>query len=279
MLNRARRLTVVNSVLSSMPTYHFTVFPLAVRARKKIDKIRRSFLRKEEDNANEGHCLVNWPTVCKPNELGGMGVPDLERSRRALCLRWLWQEWGDGPKPWVGTEMPCNDTDRLLFNCSTTVTIGNGNKARFWHHGWLEGEAPRFLVPNLFKLVRRKNKTVRQELQNDNWIRVLQTRVTTTTQIQEFISLWIKIQSVHLQPEVQDSITWKWTVDRNYSTRSAYRVPFQGSHRKFRHDLIWKAKAENKCKIHAWILMHGKIITADNLKKKWVASPRPLCLV
>ena len=85
---------------------------------------------------------MNWPTVCKPKDLGGMGVPDLDRFGRALRLRWLWQEWGDNPKPWVGTEVPCNDTDRLLFNSSTTITIGNGNKARFWHHNWLEGEAP-----------------------------------------------------------------------------------------------------------------------------------------
>ena len=44
LLNRAGRLTLVQSVLSSMPTYHLTIFPLAVWARKQIDKIRRSFL-------------------------------------------------------------------------------------------------------------------------------------------------------------------------------------------------------------------------------------------
>jgi len=36
--------TLVSSILSSMPTYHLTVFPLAAWAKKKIDKIRRSFL-------------------------------------------------------------------------------------------------------------------------------------------------------------------------------------------------------------------------------------------
>jgi hypothetical protein len=79
MLNKAGRLTLVTTVLSSMPTYHLTVFPLAVWARKKIDKIRRSFPWKGEENANGGHCLVNWPTVCMPKDLGGLGVPDLER--------------------------------------------------------------------------------------------------------------------------------------------------------------------------------------------------------
>jgi len=52
MMNRACRLALVTTVLSSMPTYHLMVFLLAVWARKKIDKIRRSFLWKGEENAN-----------------------------------------------------------------------------------------------------------------------------------------------------------------------------------------------------------------------------------
>jgi len=150
MLNRAGKLTLVTTVLSSMPTYHLTVFLLAVWARKQIDKIRRSFFWKGDVNANGGHCLVNWPRVCMPKDLGGLGVPNLENFGRALCLCWLWQEWVHDSKPWVGTTLSCNDLDRLLFNTSTTITIGNGNKARFLHHNWLDGEAPRYLAPHLF---------------------------------------------------------------------------------------------------------------------------------
>ena len=115
-LNRAGRLTLVTSVLSSMPTYHLIVFHLAVWAKKKIDKIRRSFLWKGEENANGGHCLVNWPIVSRPKDLGGLGVPDLHRFGRALRLRWLWQEWVDDSKSWSSSELPCSDDDRLLFN-------------------------------------------------------------------------------------------------------------------------------------------------------------------
>ena len=148
-------------------------------------------------------------------------------------------EWVDDSKPWVGTDVPCNNTDCLLFNSSTTITIGNGIKARFWHHSWLDGEAPRYLAPHLFQLVRRKNRTVSQELRNGNWIRSLRAHVTTTTtQLQEFIGLWIRLQGVQLQSDVQDTITWKWTADGVYSTRSAYLIQFRGSHRKFKHELI-----------------------------------------
>lgn len=125
---------MVTSVLSSMPTYHLTVFPLAAWAKKQIDKIRRSFLWKGEENADGVHCLVNWPSVSKPKDLGGLGVPELDKFGRALRLRWLWQEWTDPSKLWVGSKVPCKPVDRLLFNASTIVTVGDGMKTQFWHH-------------------------------------------------------------------------------------------------------------------------------------------------
>jgi hypothetical protein len=156
LLNYAGRLTLVSSVLSSMSIYHLIVSPLAKWARKQIDKIRRSFLWKGEHNAHGGHCLVNWQTVTRPKDLGGLGVLDLEKFSRALRLRWLWQEWTDGSKPWEGLQVPCNKLDRLPFQASTTVVIGNGIKAKFWHHNWLDGEALRNLAPVTPRALRDK---------------------------------------------------------------------------------------------------------------------------
>jgi len=195
-------------------------------------------------------------------------VPDLDRFGRALRLRWLWQEWVDDSKPWIGSELPCTDVDRLLFNSSINITLGDGAETRFWHHNWLEGEAPRYLAPNLFWLVSRRNRTVQQELRNNNWMRSLRGKITSAVHIEEFVSLWIRIQDVHLQQGIQDSITWQWTQDGTYSTRSAYRIQFKGSLVLFHTELIWKAQVENRCKIFAWILVQDKILTAHNLQKR-----------
>ena len=52
LLNHVGRLTLVSSILSSMPTYHLSIFPLATWARKRIDKIRRRFLWKGKAEPN-----------------------------------------------------------------------------------------------------------------------------------------------------------------------------------------------------------------------------------
>ena len=101
--NRAGRLTLVNSVLSSIQTYFLTVFQLQKWAIKQLDKVRRGFLWKGTDSVNGGNCLVQWKKLQRPKKLGGLGVCDLERFSRALTLRWLWFDWKEPDRPWVGS--------------------------------------------------------------------------------------------------------------------------------------------------------------------------------
>jgi hypothetical protein len=53
------------------------------------DKVHVCILHASEgEHAAQGKALVIWKTVCKPNFFGGLGMPDIERSRSALRLRW-----------------------------------------------------------------------------------------------------------------------------------------------------------------------------------------------
>jgi hypothetical protein len=55
LMSKATRAQLVKSVLTSIVTYHTTVFPLPKWLIKKIDKLRRNFLWKEEDcEGNKG---------------------------------------------------------------------------------------------------------------------------------------------------------------------------------------------------------------------------------
>jgi hypothetical protein len=274
-LSSAGRETLVKSVLTSQPIYFLTVFPVQNWLIKQIDRLRRSFLWKgeEPEKVNGGHCLVNWPTVCTPKEMGGLGILDLERLARALRLRWCWYQWKHEERPWVGLDIPCDKTDWELFNASTVVTVGKGNKTNFWHSSWVNGTSPKNLAPLLFKRSKRKNFSVRKALQDDYWINQIYP-LSLGEEIREYVALWEAIRLQSCNPEVEDEIRWRWTSDGQYSTRSAYRIQFKGRTRRANITPIWKAKTEPKCRIFAWILLHRKILTANNLEKQgWPNDP------
>jgi hypothetical protein len=73
-----------------------------------------------------GGYKVNWTRTCMPTKQGGLGVPNLEKFTRVLRLRWLWHEWKEPSKHWVGLEMLCNRQDPLR----------GGNKLlnQWWKH-------------------------------------------------------------------------------------------------------------------------------------------------
>ena len=257
-----------------MVTYYMTIFALPKWVLKRIDKLRRNFIwmKGSADPGTTSHPLVNWSTVCRPAELGGLGVADLERFGRALRLRWAWLAWTDNTRPWIGSRLPCTAVDMDLFRASTTITLGDGNRCLFWHDSWHHGGSLRSCFPGLYKIATRKNRTVAQELHGANWTRGLQ-NITTTTQLQSFVLLWTEIQGVQLLPQ-PDTIMWNLTPSRTYTAASAYRCQFLGAHSPFDTDKIWKANAEPKCRFFAWLVAHRKIRTAENLALRgWPHDP------
>jgi hypothetical protein len=82
------------------------------------------------------------------------------------------------------------------------------------------------------------------------------------------------VNSVNRVEDAEDEITWRWTANGHYTTQSAYRIQFMGRRKKPTLTPIWKAQAEPKCRIFAWILLQHKILTADNLaKRRWPHDP------
>jgi hypothetical protein len=88
--------------------------------------------------------------------------------------------------------------------------------------------------------------------------------MTTAEEMAELIWLWDKLLTVQLLDE-QDSIVWKWTPHGFYTAKSAYLAQFNGSYYTFNTTAIWRAQAEGKHRLFAWLLVQSKILTADQL--------------
>jgi hypothetical protein len=94
-------------------------------------------------------------------------------------------------------------------------------------------------------------------------------RIVTTEQLHQFTKLWSILQGVVLQDR-PNAILWWWTASGVYTTASAYHCQFVGAVAPFRSVKLWKAHTEQKCKSFAWVVLHGKILTADDLAiREW----------
>ena len=103
LISRGGRLQLVKSVLSAIPIYFMMCFKLPVWVIDRIDVIRRSFLWGRNDKEGRAISLMNWPTVCLPTRMGGMGLHDLGTHNVALLLRRWWRAYANPTSLWTTT--------------------------------------------------------------------------------------------------------------------------------------------------------------------------------
>lgn len=65
-----------------------------------------------------------------------------------------------------------------------------------------------------------------------------------------------------------DEIKWKWTSDGKYTVALAYKSQFIGATTPLPAAYIWTTRTEPKCRFFAWLVMHNKALTADNMAKR-----------
>ena len=92
LLNSAGRTALVKVTMSAIPVHTMIGLGLSRWAVKSIDKLQRAFICTGSDEAGGEKCKVAWINVCRPKELGGLGISDLTRVGVALRVRWVWRD-------------------------------------------------------------------------------------------------------------------------------------------------------------------------------------------
>ncbi len=173
LLSRAGRLVLLNTVLSSIPTFFCSAFLLPGWAIKAMDRIRRGFFWKGRVLDNGFHCLINWDRVCRPKASGGLGIRNLKAMNSSLLIKISWSFLHDSSKPWCRLirslyykrRHPCAPgsapsncsplwrgalSTAAPFLTSIAFQLGDGKAVSFWHFRW-SGDTPlRSRFPTLF---------------------------------------------------------------------------------------------------------------------------------
>ncbi|GJR71570.1 RNA-directed DNA polymerase, eukaryota [Tanacetum coccineum] len=93
------RLTLIKSVLSSLPLYYMSSFKVPISVLKKIESIRRNFFN-GVDNAEKKMSLISWKKVLASKKNGGLGVSSFFAMNHALLFKWVWRFIANGSSLW-----------------------------------------------------------------------------------------------------------------------------------------------------------------------------------
>lgn len=103
-LTMVGRTTLIKTTLSSILIHVMQMVKLPKQTLNAIDKINRDFLWGSSSIKRKIH-HVKWNEVCKPLNLGGLGIPRAEHRNFSLImnLAWRYQKSKDyvlGTYPW-----------------------------------------------------------------------------------------------------------------------------------------------------------------------------------
>ncbi|XVF79317.1 hypothetical protein PTKIN_Ptkin14bG0211600 [Pterospermum kingtungense] len=189
-LSMGGRLTLINSILSSLPNYYLSLFQIPVSVKNKLEMKIRRFLWGGSLEVRRIH-WVNWNTVCKHKSQGGIGIMDLSLKNHSLLNKWFWrfadekdalwrkiivQKYGgdcsallpDMSKSRSFSSLSKNIMKPLLVvdDCSLKLVdgmgfaLGNGVRILFWSQEWIPGIILKFVFPRIYNLAICKDGSI-----------------------------------------------------------------------------------------------------------------------
>jgi hypothetical protein len=124
LMSRAGRRIQVQHVLTGMTVYLAMAMDIPQWALDAIDKIRKGFLWRGRKEAKGGHCLVAWGKVCRPLQLGGLGISSLPELCWALRMRWLWLQKTDLGRLWASLPIHVPNKARAFYLWPLFLRLG-----------------------------------------------------------------------------------------------------------------------------------------------------------
>jgi hypothetical protein len=184
MMNYSGRVTVVNSLLTSIANFTMCSIHINPKILEHVEKIRRHCLwNKKTEDGEKSNSLAAWDMVCKPKKKGGLGILNLKIKNEGLLLKYLHKFYNKEDTPWVHllwntyysgkvphTMAPCGSFWwRAVFNLSHTFRgitvshVNDGYSTLFWKDKWLSNiNSEEF--PRAFSYTKNEDISVRDFL-------------------------------------------------------------------------------------------------------------------
>ncbi|KAJ0892121.1 putative RNA-directed DNA polymerase [Helianthus annuus] len=282
-LSIAGRLTLVKSVLHSLPIYYFSLFKASKKVIGVLEGLMRRFLWGGSDEVRR-MSWVAWDIIKKRVKDGGLGVPSLEVNNNAMLIKWLWRFLNEPNALWRRVVFsihgsarfwgiaPCNNAftgvwkncvkfwnkhkvDGVGLNCVIRGNPGNGTRIRFWLDTWLGNEPLKNSFPLLYALEKSKRVLLSDRLacSGGTWsVRWEWTRhLDTSEEVGCKIALEALMQPIFLN-DTEDTWYWSHGVNNGFEVADVKRWLNGSPVNSLTFEFRWSPWVPNKCNIFMW---------------------------
>ncbi|GKE19112.1 RNA-directed DNA polymerase, eukaryota [Tanacetum coccineum] len=189
------RLTLLKSVISSIPLYHMSIFKVPLGVINHLESIRRNFFNGVA-GSNKKMVWISWKKVLMSKKKGGLGLTSLFALNRDLMFKWLWRFKTQSQSLWTrvikviygangAIDKPNHNHMRSLwldilreasalkikgidFYAYIHKKVGNGEDTLFWEDPWLGENVLRIQYPRLYALETCKSISVADKIKHDS---------------------------------------------------------------------------------------------------------------
>ncbi|GKV45171.1 hypothetical protein SLEP1_g52281 [Rubroshorea leprosula] len=303
------RITLINSVLSSLPVFMMSAYQIPKGILYTLDKIRRCFFWGGGEELKKTN-WVKWERVCKQKKYGGLGVRDLRIFNLALMGKWwgrlaniekgLWKsvvkgKYGQNGGHWLDWVRDGRNVGSLWWKDVRNLNVGDGAKGgwlssgfrmkigegkdgSFWWDEWCGEVCLANKFPRLYLLSTGKENKCHQMGQNVNgtWKWNLAWRRTLFEWEEEDAKeLKRMIENVTITPGQPDKWEWIHSNDGQYSTKTAYLELVKQRREPEEAEIfkrIWSKMLPSKVAAFNWKVMLDRIPTKTNLLKRGIVK-------
>jgi hypothetical protein len=96
------RVTLINSVLASLPIFYLSFMKMPVKVWKVLVSIQRNFLWGGASGKKK-IAWVKWSDICRSKEKGGLGIRNLRLVNISLLAKWRWRLLSAPNEVWAQT--------------------------------------------------------------------------------------------------------------------------------------------------------------------------------
>ncbi|CAO2201894.1 unnamed protein product [Urochloa humidicola] len=285
-LTQAGRLQLVNSVLSSLPTYMMCILKIPIAVLEFIDRARKHCLWRGSDINAKGKALVAWTKTTRPKNKGGLGIIDLRSQNEALLLKHLDKFYNKKDIPWINLiwnsyysrgQIPHATADRgsfwwkdILHLCDkfrgiAACTVGNGTTVLFWLDVW-NGQLLQEKLPRLFSFAKNQKISVAKFFEAPHTAQHFHLPLSDEAH-QEYQELQNIIQDLQMNEEEKDKWFYIWGSEK-YTSRNYYNHRYKNFQPPRPFLWIWESRCTNKLRVFFWLLMMDRLNTRNILRRK-----------